>query len=124
MTKNVNIDDGYSLIGVVSFGDGCGEPNKYGVSTEFSNYLDWVAQQFDLRCSPCHSEAILEGNCECICQQGWAGPGNECGPDGDGDGWSDIPLNCLNDKCNQDNCPNIANKSLYENVRKMALPSL
>ena len=47
MTKATGVDDGYSLIGVVSFGDGCGAPNKYGVSTEFSYYLDWVAQQFD-----------------------------------------------------------------------------
>ena len=37
-------DDGYSLIGIVSFGDGCGPPNKYGVSTEFSNYIEWVAE--------------------------------------------------------------------------------
>ena len=47
MTKATGVDDGYSLIGVVSFGDGCGAPNKYGVSTEFSYYLDWVSQQFD-----------------------------------------------------------------------------
>ena len=43
MTK-ASDDDGYSLIGVVSFGDGCGPPNKYGVSTEFTNYIDWVAE--------------------------------------------------------------------------------
>ena len=48
VTKAAGVDDGYSLIGVVSFGDGCGAPNKYGVSTEFSNYLDWVAQQYGL----------------------------------------------------------------------------
>ena len=48
VTKAVNVDAGYSLIGIVSFGDGCGDANKYGVSTEFSNYLDWVAQHFDL----------------------------------------------------------------------------
>ena len=46
MTKAEGTDTGYSLIGVVSFGDGCGVPNKYAVSTEFSNYLDWVADQF------------------------------------------------------------------------------
>ena len=48
MTKAEDTDTGYSLIGVVSFGDGCGAPNKYAVSTEFSNYLEWVAQHFDL----------------------------------------------------------------------------
>ena len=48
VSKAKGVDDGYSLIGVVSFGDGCGAPNKFGVSTEFSYYLDWVAQQFGL----------------------------------------------------------------------------
>ena len=48
MTKATGVDNGYSLIGVVSFGDGSGAPNKYSVSTEFSYYLDWVAQQFGL----------------------------------------------------------------------------
>ena len=48
VTKATDVDDGYALIGVVSFGDGCGDSNKYGVSTEFSNYLEWVAQHFDL----------------------------------------------------------------------------
>ena len=47
MTKTDG-DSGYSLIGVVSFGDGCGTPSKYGVSTEFSKYLDWVALQYGL----------------------------------------------------------------------------
>ena len=103
------MDVGYSLIGVVSFGDGCGAPNKYSVSTEFSYYLDWVAQQFDLKCSPCHSAAILESNCECICIQGWVGTGKECGPDEDADGWSDVPLNCQDVNCKLDNCPGDAN---------------
>ena len=56
VTKASEVDTGYSLIGVVSFGDGCGDPNKYGVSTEFSNYINWVSQQFDLSCDPCHDQ--------------------------------------------------------------------
>ena len=31
---------------------------------------------------------------QCVCDNGWAGPGYLCGPDDDADGWSDIPLNC------------------------------
>ena len=31
---------------------------------------------------------------ECQCLPGWVGPGYECGPDNDGDGWSDTTLNC------------------------------
>ena len=50
VTKAAGSNSGYSLIGVVSFGDGCGQPNriKYGVSTEFSNYIDWVAEESGL----------------------------------------------------------------------------
>jgi len=48
VTKADGVDQGYSLIGVVSFGEGCAAPNKYGVYAEFSNYLTWVAQTFGL----------------------------------------------------------------------------
>lgn len=39
---------GFSLIGIVSFGDGCARPDSYGVYTEVSYYLDWIAQQYGL----------------------------------------------------------------------------
>jgi transmembrane serine protease 9 len=29
--------------GIVSFGVGCGRPNKYGVHTRVSLYKDWIA---------------------------------------------------------------------------------
>ena len=41
-------DLGYSLIGVTSFGEGCAAPNKYGVYTEVSYYLDWIATNYGL----------------------------------------------------------------------------
>ena len=39
---------GFSLIGVVSFGDGCAREDSYAVYTEVSYYLDWIAQQYGL----------------------------------------------------------------------------
>ena len=38
VTKATGVDSGYSLIGVVSFGDGCAGPDKYGVYAEVSDY--------------------------------------------------------------------------------------
>ena len=34
----------YSLVGVVSWGDGCGKAEKPGVYTKVINYLDWIEQ--------------------------------------------------------------------------------
>uniref|UniRef100_A0A673IKG2 Thrombospondin-3b n=1 Tax=Sinocyclocheilus rhinocerous TaxID=307959 RepID=A0A673IKG2_9TELE len=47
----------------------------------------------------------------CVCNVGWAGNGNTCGPDSDIDGYPDGPLPCIdNDKhCRADNCANTPN---------------
>ena len=48
VTKAEGVDQGYSLIGVVSFGEGCAAPDKYGVYAEFSNYLTLQLQFYPL----------------------------------------------------------------------------
>merc|ERR1711892_1040826 len=43
-----NSGSGYSLIGVVSNGVGCAQPGRYGIYTEVSHYLDWIATSYGL----------------------------------------------------------------------------
>ncbi|XP_004388586.1 thrombospondin-3 isoform X3 [Trichechus manatus latirostris] len=60
--------------------------------------------------SPCHIHAhcLFERNgaVSCMCNVGWAGNGNVCGPDTDIDGYPDQALPCMdnNKHCKQDNC--------------------
>lgn len=40
--------EGWSLIGIASSGIGCARPGTYGIYTEVSNFLDWIAEQYGL----------------------------------------------------------------------------
>ena len=40
--------NGWSLIGIVSWGLGCARKDTLGVYTEVSKYLPWVAKQYGL----------------------------------------------------------------------------
>ena len=67
-------------------------------------------------CVPhCHPRASLRPASlsqpcpHCVCVPGWAGPGTLCAKDEDADGWPDLGLECEEDTCRRDNCPDKPN---------------
>jgi len=45
-------EGGYNLIGIVSWGNGCGQPDSYGVYTRVSKIREWIFQQIELADAP------------------------------------------------------------------------
>uniref|UniRef100_A0A6Q2XMX7 TSP C-terminal domain-containing protein n=1 Tax=Esox lucius TaxID=8010 RepID=A0A6Q2XMX7_ESOLU len=64
---------------------------------------------------PCdvNAHCLIKGAAEisCVCNVGWAGNGNTCGPDRDMDGYPDLALPCIDNDyhCRADNCVNTPN---------------
>lgn len=49
VTKATGVDTGYSLVGITSYDYGCAtEYEPYGVFTEFSNFMEWVASLYGM----------------------------------------------------------------------------
>uniref|UniRef100_A0A8C1PLH9 Thrombospondin 3b n=1 Tax=Cyprinus carpio TaxID=7962 RepID=A0A8C1PLH9_CYPCA len=73
--------------------------------------------------NPCdvNAHCVMGRNSDisCVCNVGWAGNGNTCGPDSDIDGYPDGPLPCIdNDEhCRADNCANTPNSGQEDTDR-------
>ena len=44
----VEQDGAFRQVGIVSFGDGCAKPDRYGVYTRVASYADWISELTDL----------------------------------------------------------------------------
>jgi len=90
---------GYAQAGIVSWGEGCGRADYYGVNTRVSKYIDWIAQWVELNqdCGDYNHDGVvnqkdlLEMGVSCLdVLQTWTMncwlPKEECGDyDGNGD---------------------------------------
>ncbi|XP_072943066.1 thrombospondin-3 [Epargyreus clarus] len=65
-----------------------------------------------VRCEPARCRrhhAVCGLHNTCVCATGWAGNGSVCGPDRDLDGYPDHALECSEQHCKADNCPDVSN---------------
>ena len=53
--------DQHVLIGVTSFGDGCGGEGVYGVFSRVTNYLGWIEMQIEHEMKYCKSGKLAGG---------------------------------------------------------------
>ncbi|XP_062988482.1 vitamin K-dependent protein C isoform X2 [Elgaria multicarinata webbii] len=44
--------DTWFLVGLVSWGEGCGNPDNFGIYTKISSYLDWIKQKMQTKDDP------------------------------------------------------------------------
>ncbi len=51
-TQNEIELDAYVVVGIVSWGEGCGQPRKYGIFAHMLNLMDWVKSVMDINKCP------------------------------------------------------------------------
>ncbi|XP_071961348.1 transmembrane protease serine 9-like [Antedon mediterranea] len=58
-------EDRWYLFGIVSWGEGCGRPGKYGFYTRISAFLDWITNVIlgETPCPPLETSANVEADC-------------------------------------------------------------